>query len=390
MNRREFSRNILCGAGGLTLLNASSPLRAASIWHHGAKTRSLSVRIGKTVEITRSKERCWFPSLHQFPNKDLIATMSMNADSTHPPEGFRSAYCISHDQGATWSPRYRADTVRGVWAEIPGPGGCVWGLSGHIVGAHGDQDFLFGRSQLFDPGTSPEKSGIKVEPVSDALLHVSEPTLGIMFTGSILPSHGDSLVGCIYSRIKQAPKYYQLATVHSDDNGQTWREGTVIASLAPDAQPWPGMGTEGPCEAGLVRLRDGRLFVIFRTGSDGDMGTTWSSDEGKTWKPPTRIPYKGVEPRVRLLSSGILACSTGRPGPVRMMFSLDGTGKTWSHETPVFHDMSTRYTEFVEIAPGKLFLVYDSVPYGWKEIPATDEKAENVIYGTYIDVELHS
>jgi hypothetical protein len=70
------------------------------------------------------------------------------------------------------------------------------------------------------------------------------------------------------------------------------------------------------------------------------------------------------------------------------MFSLDGTGEEWSHETPIFHDMSTRYTEFLELAPGKLFLVYDSVPYGWKEIPASDQKAQNVIYGTYVDVEL--
>ena len=97
-----------------------------------------------------------------------------------------------------------------------------------------------------------------------------------------------------------------------------------------------------------------------------------------------------TEPRVRLLSNGILACSTGRPGPVTMLFSLDGTGKTWSNATPIFSDMSTRYTEFLELAPGKLFVVYDGVPYGWKEIPSTDAKSQNVIYGTYVDVELHN
>jgi len=138
-----------------------------------------------------------------------------------------------------------------------------------------------------------------------------------------------------------------------------------------------------------VRLRDGRFFVMFRTGSDGLLGTAWSSDEGRTWTTPTLIPFKGVEPRVRLLSNGVLACSTGRPGPVTMMFSLDGTGKTWSHATEIFSDMSTRYTEFVELSPGKLFLVHDSVPYGWKEIPASDEKAQNAIYGVFLDVELH-
>lgn len=72
-----------------------------------------------------------------------------------------------------------------------------------------------------------------------------------------------------------------------------------------------------------------------------------------------------------------------------MMCSLDGTGKSWSHETTIFSDMSTRYTEFLEVAPGKLFLVYDSVPYGWKTIPSSDQKSMNVIYGTYLDVQLH-
>jgi hypothetical protein len=213
-----------------------------------------------------------------------------------------------------------------------------------------------------------------------------EPTQGLMFTGSILSCHDGSLITCVYSRTKQAPKYYQLASARSHDGGQSWREETIIASVGESEQPLPGMGSDGPCEAGLVRLRDGRLFVIYRTGSDGYLGTAWSSDEGRSWTPPALIPFKGVMPRVHLLANGILACSTGRPGPVTMLFNLDGTGKDWSHETLVFREMSTRYTEFVELAPGKLFLVYDSVPFGWKEIPATDQSSQNVIYGTYIDL----
>jgi hypothetical protein len=391
LNRREFTRSMVYGAGALPLLDSSPRLFAASLWPHRtkhAKPGSLSVQVGQTVEITRSRDRCWFPSLHQFANKDLIATMSMHADTTHPDEGFRVAYCISHDGGATWSQRYGADTVPGVWSDVPG--GPVWGLTAHIVGQESDQDFYFSRAQLSGPGANVASAEIKVDLRKDVRLHMSEPTQGVMFTGSILPSHGSSLVTCVYSRTKQSPKYYHLACARSDDHGQTWREGAIIASVPNVDQPPQGMGKDGPCEAGLVRLRDGRLFVIYRTGSDGCLGTAWSSDEGRTWTPLSLIPFKGVEPRVRLLSNGILACSTGRPGPVTMMFSLDGTGKTWSNETPIFSDMSTRYTEFLELAPGKLFLVYDSVPYGWKMIPATDEKAQNMIYGTYLDIELRS
>lgn len=384
LNRRDFGRNALLATAELTLLSSSRPLSAASLWHHDKK---LTVHVGKTVEITRAKDRCWFPSIYQFANKDLIVDMSMHADTTHPEGGFRQAYCISRDGGATWSERFPVETFGGVWAETPSPDGSVWAISSHVIGKESEQDFLFERTHLFDRGRNGD--GIKVDKRSDIKLHMNSPIQGVMFTGSILPSHDGGLLTCVYTHTQAQPKYYHVSIARSDDNGLTWHEGTIISSVPNEDQPLPGMGKDGPCEAGLVRLRDGRLFVIYRTGSDGYMGVAWSSDEGRTWTPPTLIPYKGVEPRVRLLSNGILACSTGRPGPVMMMFSLDGTGKNWSNFTNIFSDMSTRYTEFVELAPGKLFLVYDGVPYGWKEIPSGDEKAQNVIYGTYVDLELH-
>lgn len=389
MKRRDFNRSLLLGAGEISLLAASAQVGAASLWHHRkqGKTGSLSIRVGSTVEITRARERCWFPSLYRFPDKTLIATMSMHSDTVHPQEGFREAYCVSRDGGATWSQRYGVETVRGVWAEVPSPDGSLWGVSGHIVGTRDDQNFLFVRSQI-SARTASDGQPVTVDQRKDVVLHMSEPTLGLMFTGSILPSRDGSLVACVYSRSKAAPEFYRLAIAHSSDNGNSWREGTIIASVGKDSQPPPGMGKDGPCEAGLVRLRDGRLFVVFRTGSDGDLGTAWSSDEGRTWTDPALIPFKGVEPRVRLLSNGVLALSTGRPGPVNMLFSIDGTGQSWSHQTDIFTAMSTRYTEFLELAPGKLFLVYDSVPHGWKEIPDSDAKAENAIYGTWVEVEL--
>ncbi len=206
--------------------------------------------------------------------------------------------------------------------------------------------------------------------------------------GPILPSHTGTLIAPIYYRSERDPHYYRLACIRSEDNGSSWREAAIIAAVERDAKPWPGMGEAGPCEAGMVRLSDGRLFAIFRTGTDAFMGTAWSSDEGKSWTPPVLIPFKGVAPRVRRLSNGILACSTGRPGPVVLMFSLDGTGTSWSHVTPIFSGKSTHYTDFLEIAPGKLFVIYDSIPNGWDQIPLTDRVSQNVIYGTYVDVEL--
>ncbi|MES2391609.1 MAG: sialidase family protein [Acidobacteriota bacterium] len=385
MNRRHFTRNALLAAGELSLLSSASP---ASIFSH-RKAKSISVHVGKTVEITRAHDRCWFPSLYRFGNKDLIVDMSMHADTTHPDGGFHQGYCISRDNGLTWSERTPVENFGGVWADIPQPKNGVWTITSHVTGKESEQDFLFTRCTLTDTGAGTPNAGLKVDTRNDIKLHLQQATQGVMFTASIIPSRDGGLLTCIYTHTRQDPKYYHVSCARSDDAGLTWREGTVISAVKDD-NPFPGMGTEGPCEASMARLADGRLFVIYRTGSDGYMGIAYSSDEGRTWTPPQLIVYKGVEPRVRLLSSGILACSTGRPGPVTMMFSLDGIGKDWSNQTPIFHDMSTRYTEFIEIAPNKLFLVYDSVPYGWKEIPATDTKAFNAIYGTFIDIEVHT
>ena len=83
----------------------------------------------------------------------------------------------------------------------------------------------------------------------------------------------------------------------------------------------------------------------------------------------------------------MLACTSGRPGPVSIMFSLDGRGKVWSHQTPIFKEMSLRYTGFVEIVPNHILVVYDHIPYGWKPIPPTDKTSVNEVLGTFIDVE---
>lgn len=69
-----------------------------------------------------------------------------------------------------------------------------------------------------------------------------------------------------------------------------------------------------------------------------------------------------------------------------IMFDIDGSGKHWSHVTPIYSGMSTRYNDFVEISPGKLLLVYDSVPYGWKLIPDSDTISKETVYGSFIQV----
>jgi hypothetical protein len=81
----------------------------------------------------------------------------------------------------------------------------------------------------------------------------------------------------------------------------------------------------------------------------------------------------------------MLALTTGRPGPVTIMFSSD-EGKNGVGITPIFIGKSTRYTDLIELEPGKLFVVYDSVPYGWNPIPLSDKLSKNSICGTFVEV----
>ncbi len=70
------------------------------------------------------------------------------------------------------------------------------------------------------------------------------------------------------------------------------------------------------------------------------------------------------------------------------MFSLDGNGEKWSHVTEIFGGKealekgkpktTTHYADFVEVEPGKILVVYDSV--------STDRDSRNRVLGTFVEV----
>jgi hypothetical protein len=393
---------ILIELGIATLLTlVLNPAAGRGASPAASEADALEVTVGKTVEITNSRRYCWFPSIHQFSSGEVMATMTMTPDETDP-EGVFSAYCISRDGGATWGPRQTmgSGANTGSFSE-PRPDGSILELEPGVGSS------LSGPTQQLPLIlTKFLRAGMEFTQSRDVSLQMSLPvhvartelfdwkapdghlTMAPSFSvyGPIIEALNGDLITTVYYTAERDQRWYRLALIRSSDGGRSWTEYSTIAAVEPGEKPWPGMGSNGPCEAGLVRLADRRLYVLFRTG-DGSIGNTWSSDDGKTWTKPVSIPYIGVSLRVRRLSNGALACTTGRPGPVVVMFSADGTGEKWSHTTTLFEGQSTHYTDFIEVEPGKLLVVYDSTPCGWYEIPLADrESRKNVIYGTFVSV----
>ena len=117
--------------------------------------------------------------------------------------------------------------------------------------------------------SSPLK--IHATKATDASHLASAPT-AVPF-GAIIPGPRGEWLSTLYYVTKRDRRYRRLVLIRSFDHGLTWNEDGIIAALQPDEKPWPWMGSEGPNEAGVVRLSDSRLFCIFRTGNGDYMGS---------------------------------------------------------------------------------------------------------------------
>ena len=182
--------------------------------------------------------------------------------------------------------------------------------------------------------------------------------------------------------------YYTIYYFSSQDDGSTWHWTSRIDQTK--AMP---SDVEGPCEPTMVRLRDGRLLTIFREVRRPPSRNLWkaySNNSAKTWSGLSITSAWSVWPQLVLMSNGILALSSGRPG-VGLWLSLAGDGLEWTEYhnviaahnklSPTYqryppqysntslatgpdscdthHCMTTAYTGLVEVEPGVLLLAYD-------------------------------
>jgi hypothetical protein len=398
----------------LALLGALALLSGSRTSSRETEVAGIEVEVGQTVEITSSHRFCWFPTIHRFSTGEIMVTMRMSPDENNP-EGDFSAYCISKDAGVTWSQRYsmgsgaNMDAARSAEPEEDGK---ICQLYSFIEPDPPSQSQDF-RLTL----TKWSRGGLEFQQWRDVSLHFREPIL--MSTtdtfdrhvpdghlkespsaspwGTIVHGSNGDLLAVVECNTAEHPKYGRDVLIYSRDQGKTWQQRSVVAAFEPEDKLWPWAGPEGPNEAALVRLADRRLLTVFRTGGGGptgrvfgNLGETWSSDDGESWTPPIPCPFRGVAPRIRRLNGGLLALTTGRPDPVAVRFSLDGTGKEWTPAVTIADHKNgrwcTHYSDFVELEPGKLLVVYDEYPQNWPGDPSASIKSKSVVYATIVNV----
>jgi len=146
-------------------------------------------------------------------------------------------------------------------------------------------------------------------------------------------------------------KCHRTILVESEDDGRTWSLLSTVAYFHGE----PG---DGYCEPALMETPDGELLCMLRRGGRLALAQCRSSDGGRTWTEPELTPGHGVDPDVYLMSSGVLACTYGRPGN-HIMFSEDGCGYAWGYRTQIGDWRSSTYMGIAEVAPDELLVIYD-------------------------------
>ena len=212
------------------------------------------------------------------------------------------------------------------------------------------------------------------------------PSIGVCFHRSLLELPDGDLITTVYGAFEEdtTPVDYQptmmkmrCVLLRSSDRGRSWR---YAATIAVD----PRVGQEGFDEPVMVRLskgpKAGRLVCVMRTGRDTPLYQAHSDDDGATWSVPRELGFFGVDPDLVEMSDGTLVVGFAwmnegdnrRPtAPTYLVVSRD-QGDTWSEvvrmpdgENPRYGRWSS-YASFEEIEPGRLLVLYDVIPNGWK------------------------
>lgn len=161
---------------------------------------------------------------------------------------------------------------------------------------------------------------------------------------------GDQNYSYLHRYVPELKIYkYRTWVIGSADGGKSWE-------VQGGPGYWPHLGPEGMCEPGMTELEGGDLLMVMRNGEWGEpIFQTLSSDGGKTWSKPEKLPATGVWPTPCMMSNGLLVVGVGRSESPNfyLWVSPDGRGETWTSRTLVAKG-GKGYANVMELAPDLL------------------------------------
>ena len=318
----------------------------------------MTVAVGESVVISKSDQtRYWFPGVMQMDSSTLIISIARSPDEINP-DATQPVFTCSKDGGRTWTEPQPWKESGNSWIRLKN-GPCLW-LS-YLLMYQGESvaRCRVGRSQN---GLDYAWADGTVDVSPNKFDKAAKGTASIVIHRSILEAADGTLLATMYGRFAGDSLDRSILT-SSTDGGIMWK---YLSTIGYD----PNIGGEGLNEPCVVKLANGCLFCFMRNQSGKPMYSARSTDGGKTWSPPKRMPEDyaalSVDPDLLLLSNGALACSAGRPN-CSLMLSPDGAGETWAKPVTIFAGPTTSYTAIREVEPGRLFYLHDVVPAGWNE-----------------------
>jgi hypothetical protein len=359
-------------------------------------------------------QHAWFSEVAVPSHGALIAALSLGGDGTTCPPPGKVQNCSmalrSLDGGRSWL-RFSDWSHTAVNEVIPMPNGSFvtipYGLK--VDYSSNTTAVSFGGRAHLD-----RKSGEFVWEEKGSIHWLTTEAdrwpFRLVHSGSVVELRDSSLLTTCYGHgdgmyrtWAQRPRVYFM---RSTDWGRTW----VRLATVP-WQPAYGNTSDGPGEPTTARLADGRLMCVFRADASSYYWATFSLDEGKAWSSPHRLDFAwSVKPRLRLLTSGILVLTGGRPG-IDLWASADG-GQSWHRwSIPELHNsmiasgalaanysfdpqvvnasgpkvpraqpqpQTSSYTGLAEASDGALVVSYDRLANGWKGPPGVWGECDTV------------
>ncbi|MGH7137295.1 MAG: sialidase family protein, partial [Pirellulales bacterium] len=269
------------------------------------------------------------PTVTKLASGDLLVVMMNQTDVPHyPVTGVTS---FSSDGGLNWTEPVAFEHFSGVNLQLPS----------------GDELILpFLRAWMPDGDVSTPYNLIRKGERKLELKRGLEVT-GFPEAHATLSAEG-TLIGSFHfdGQVVKLKNGHYFATLYGYQKSGGIR---IIGAESADGIHWKVVGTiagrsgkvnergEGPTEAALCRLKDGRLMCVYRVDNNIPYGQTWSSDEGRSWT--EAIECRGpmsVEPNLAVLKDGAVLLAGGRPG-AKLWLNQDGTGKDWQEVDMIKH-----------------------------------------------------